>query len=166
MYKTASVARSFSCVGDTVLAHLFVGSPPHTRGKEKRGEAFEQQSRITPAYAGKSDDYGEKRPWKKDHPRIRGEKRGAESELGHHLGSPPHTRGKAANTAQIALSTRDHPRIRGEKYVPFYSPFLPQGSPPHTRGKDIAVSNAGNWIRITPAYAGKSICRGRQAPPV
>ena len=72
------------------------------------------------------------------------------------LGSPPHTRGKAApdhpldfvpgitpayagkrrDIYMLHRPPRDHPRIRGEKHYDDYGISLKQGSPPHTRGKD------------------------------
>ena len=55
---------------------------------------------------------------------------------------------------------RDHPRVCGEKFR--RSGFWPmkKGSPPRMRGKapEAVHPRAGRWI--TPAYAGKSTCRG------
>ena len=91
-------------------------------------------------------------------------------------GSPPHVRGKEANSftrkwfvritpacaGKSALgspafsSNRDHPRMCGEKtiYVDTYPGTL--GSPPHVRGKgDFNIVRIGHK-RITPACAGKS----------
>ena len=52
-----------------------LGSPPHTRGKVSISKKALPLIRITPAYAGKSEQgYIVKNPYQ-DHPRIRGEKR-------------------------------------------------------------------------------------------
>ena len=54
--------------------NLHPGSPPHTRGKVI-GTVFDvDESRITPAYAGKSQIVRKLLPGVGDHPRIRGEK--------------------------------------------------------------------------------------------
>ena len=51
-----------------------VGSPPPMRGKEADGETFEAVLRITPAYAGKSNNNMEIPSSIWDHPRLCGEK--------------------------------------------------------------------------------------------
>ena len=75
-----------------------MGSPPHTRGKDKVAGNHGVGSGITPAHAGKSQ-------WAclwgrvcQDHPRTRGEKSGDEILMGPVAGSPPHTRGKVKRT--------------------------------------------------------------------
>ncbi len=45
------------------------------RGKEKEEEPPEEEPRITPAYAGKSDISSNANSPEKDHPRLCGEKR-------------------------------------------------------------------------------------------
>ena len=93
------------------------------------------QVRITPAYAGKRDEFDAKVQAEKDHPRICGEKEfNIDIPLGSR-GSPPHMRGKgdlcclpklrvgitpayAGKSWVISTScicARDHPRICGEK---------------------------------------------------
>ena len=51
-----------------------LGSPPHTRGKDKWQFTKSAKLRITPAYAGKSFLFFTHSHIKGDHPRIRGEK--------------------------------------------------------------------------------------------
>ena len=51
----------------------------------------------------------------------------------------------------------DHPRLCGEKQLPFGFLLLLPGSPPPMRGKGILHGICGIGIRITPAYAGKSL---------
>ena len=65
------------------------------RGKEKSAILSLLENRITPAYAGKSqqaqvtcESYG-------DHPRLCGEKKGSPGIKSSILGSPPPMRGKA-----------------------------------------------------------------------
>ena len=100
------------------------------------------------------------------------------------IGSPPHTRGKAAGlyhelrrpritpahagkSSQLVTGDpgdKDHPRTRGEKSFRSYLILMNLGSPPHTRGKAQKVGYLHPSIRITPAHAGKSwknrVCHG------
>ena len=159
-----------------VFSSRFLGSPPHTRGKGYQSFSFWVNSRITPAYAGKSKAEKKAAERRKDHPRIRGEKVLVPLMVTWRKGSPPHTRGKANPFGLIGLVGRitpayagkstnqtghrmvfkDHPRIRGEKFGEVTRFKYSVGSPPHTRGKvEINKSNS-SWLRITPAYAGKS----------
>ena len=57
-----------------------------------------------------------------------------------------------------ACITRDHPRVGGEKLSSGAYVAKDKGSPPHRRGKDFSVICALEEDRITPAWAGKSIC--------
>ena len=113
-------------------------------------------TRITPAYAGKSNcrkDVG----------------KGG-------LGSPPPMRGKVIlahdfrKTAGITpayagksqakqcsgMAQWDHPRLCGEKGTRLFAKIDPSGSPPPMRGKDTASLKRWGQSGITPAYAGKS----------
>ena len=106
-----------------------------------RGEKYmrrtdtQVQGRITPACAGKSLLQRTFLHGKRDHPRMRGEKKLAQYYIDGRIGSPPHARGKAAKhpldkrrvgitlacagksypSVFVYLSIRDHPRMRGEK---------------------------------------------------
>ena len=53
----------------------------------------------------------------------------------------------------------DHPRICGEKLISVKGESRPVGSPPHMRGKAASPFAFTIFIRITPAYAGKSKCQ-------
>ena len=70
------------------------GSPPRMRGKVKAEHGYNQATRITPAYAGKSAHVlrGLQTVW--DHPRVCGEKLHARSMASLFWGSPPRMRGK------------------------------------------------------------------------
>ena len=72
------------------------GSSPHTRGKFIAVIQVDVQRRITPAYAGKSPAPAHTPTFRRDHPRIRGEKLAESQAVSLVLGSPPHTRGKAS----------------------------------------------------------------------
>ena len=113
-----------------------------------------------------------------------GEKFGKWSTKGRITGSPPYVRGKeqqltnAADQVRITPAyagkrrcprfrpgkIRDHPRTCGEKVV-WSAPLYEQmGSPPHMRGKVLILDDVPGVVGITPAHAGKSLCRyGRRA---
>ena len=92
------------------------------------------------------------------------------------IGSPPLTRGKAesgkgavmkvgitpayAGKSSLTIAEGDgpgdHPRLRGEKRREHAAADCREGSPPLTRGKGLWGYPRCFYIRITPAYAGKS----------
>ena len=92
-------------------------------------------------------------------------------------GSPPHTRerplkhswtnrkhgitpayaGKTLHQCLPTSLTRDHPRIRGKDYKSLLHFIMRWGSPPHTRERLIRCVCVLCSIRITPAYAGKTL---------
>ena len=86
------------------------------RGKEFSRIEMLSLRRITPAYAGKSDEI-----------------------MGHQIG------------------IQDHPRVCGEKLAALDGKYKYLGSPPRMRGKVLYVPLRVVCIRITPAYAGKSV---------
>ena len=114
--------------------------------------------------------------WGEDHPRVCGEKQTAHGARSLQKGSPPHMRGKAAETASSFMQTRitpalagkrcrppefssqcrDHPRTCGEKTITPISFISHIGLPPHLRGKGIVNVLVAKPLRITPAHAGKS----------
>ena len=51
---------------------------------------------------------------------------------------------------------KDHPRLCGEKLTFDPSGCFDRGSPPPMRGKAVDTSFLEQYLRITPAYAGKS----------
>ena len=107
------------------------------RGKGVDAYRFYKNRRITPAYAGKSDNkVGEIAEWE-DHPRLCGEKSVLVMRAESPLGSPPPMRGKAATRQQ-----------RKVKKI---------GSPPPMRGKVPIHDTVFFHVGITPAYAGKSM---------
>ena len=131
------------------------GSPPHTRDK-LNSQGFQTHGlRITPAYAGQIHAPCLPRPYREDHPRIRGTNHSPTLYHRRTMGSPPHTRDKCGNSFGLHIPTRitpayagqmwsspspsvplqDHPRIRGTNDNAVYGYNHKPGSPPHTRDK-------------------------------
>ena len=153
-----------------------VGSPPPMRGKDFEACKAKLAPGITPAYAGKRrfEDVGA--AYRRDHPRLCGEKH---TSTRYHLlsiGSPPPMRGKVNCLAynifkfgitpayagksfcrsRFVLDCKDHPRLCGEKCLEWGHNLGSGGSPPPMRGKGPCISAVPAGGRITPAYAGKS----------
>ena len=148
------------------------------RGKASGLESKMQSIRITPAYAGKSENAGGRCRRLKDHPRLCGEKLERIRLYKPDSGSPPPMRGKVyaavsmPDTVGITPAyagksqhgerdsgkSEDHPRLCGEKHNKFVIVFHMKGSPPPMRGKEYLRYSCRNRSRITPAYAGKSLC--------
>ena len=154
------------------------------RGKVRCTITRDFDSRITPAYAGKSALGLNVDKVSGDHPRVCGEKDSAPLDIDFIWGSPPRMRGKAElGPAQLPfpgitpayagksslrssspLQSGDHPRVCGEKFLEVVQPIAEWGSPPRMRGKVYFLLFPGSCRGITPAYAGKSVSRGH-APP-
>ena len=151
------------------------GSPPHVRGKVIESICVCRHFGITPACAGKSEEATTNADAEGDHPRMCGEKLLQCTQESHHLGSPPHVRGKAdgcpvserlpgitpacagksESAPLVSMVFRDHPRMCGEKKPRMDSRRRKQGSPPHVRGKALLRECRYCAVRITPACAGK-----------
>ena len=121
------------------------GSPPRMRGKEVITMTTRQETRITPAYAGKSTLAGLLHITLRDHPRVCGEKLQIRCPADLHPGSPPRMRGKvfglvssipglgitpayagkSTPMSHCIFSFWDHPRVCGEKTkkIPSHRPF-------------------------------------------
>ena len=65
--------------------------------------------------------------------------------------------GKSPHVPKNVVTTVDHPRLCGEKRKRLASRQLDAGSPPPMRGKVSCQTCSSCHLRITPAYAGKSI---------
>ena len=135
------------------------GSPPHMRGKDMGLRASRIAGGITPAYAGKRNRFRFASFYKRDHPRICGEKYLAAGFSSRSRGSPPHMRGKVRTALSGTIGKKDHPRICGEKCLRMPLILRHLGSPPHMRGKGSFDKMAVSCLGITPAYAGKSVNR-------
>ena len=92
-------------------------------------------------------------------PHVRGKEQGIEG-LAVFLGITPAYAGKRSPGGRPPAPSWDHPRIRGEKLAGLVRLSAGLGSPPHTRGKVVGDLLDDHPLRITPAYAGKSL------PPV
>ena len=152
------------------------GLPPRMRGKEHLAHACHGFVGITPAYAGKRCGPHRSVRFRRDHPRVCGEKCSFSLHGSPWSGSPPRVRGKAGchahahdkrgitpayagkrdvDTSHADLQ-QDHPRVCGEKISFFFTGCSPKGSPPRMRGKAGSVVGVVGDAGITPAYAGKS----------
>ena len=153
-----------------------MGSPPRGRGKDICRHPFAVETRITPAWAGKSSLYLVPVRASRDHPRVGGEKLPGAGYAYNDRGSPPRGRGKEIMVTLQDINARitpawagkrsssnvpgqvywDHPRVGGEKLA--LSPLLDvlKGSPPRGRGKDHVAEVIAHGTGITPAWAGKS----------
>ena len=133
------------------------------------------ETRITPAWAGKSISQTSTMKAAEDHPRMGGEKLPSWRDIRGCWGSPPHGRGKVYASSKTGYFggitpawagkrdvgwplrdiNKDHPRMGGEK-IPFLLTLLVNvGSPPHGRGKGFYKPTVLDPQRITPAWAGK-----------
>ena len=151
------------------------GSPPHGRGKAALSFGPAVDVGITPAWAGKRYKFCCMRTFRRDHPRMGGEKLVDAGNSGLEGGSPPRGRGKdngkclagtlagitpawagkRGGTLRLACCTADHPRMGGEKRSDRLDYYFPQGSPPRRRGKADKDDVSGLDLGITPAWAGK-----------
>ena len=148
------------------------------RGKVVMSGGYIGQTRITPAYAGKSPAFCGQMTQQQDHPRLCGEKFSRILVAVKLSGSPPPMRGKVReflffrlilgitpayagkrnNAIFSHLFTRDHPRLCGEKHTFMITLACSTGSPPPMRGKGGFHFFAADRQGITPAYAGKRKC--------
>ena len=162
------------------------GSPPHGRGKGLGLAVNVLGDGITPAWAGKRLPPCRAGGTCRDHPRVGGEKSLSASSVWSRTGSPPRWRGKVGHSVISAISSgitpawagkrrrvlvklaasRDHPRVGGEKVWRTSSGTCSRGSPPRGRGKVRQVRSFPVSSRITPAWAGKRLRRGKGAQPL
>ena len=76
----------------------------------------------------------------------------------------PACAGKSLPLSWLYYCARDHPRVCGEKPISTLAPLPVLGSPPRVRGKVPGVAEMVGVQRITPACAGKSLCRNAYHP--
>ena len=113
----------------------FDGSPPPMRGKGSLKNPVTLEKRITPAYAGKSDELDLLKYACKDHPRLCGEKVELLQSRRRYAGSPPPMRGKATKRF-IRLTTSGITPAYAGKSAFFQIGYINlEGSPPPMRGK-------------------------------
>ena len=153
------------------------GSPPRMRGRAPLASCRCWGLRITPAYAGKSQNASNVEKLIGDHPRVCGEEPLNFSVRLGQEGSPPRMRGRGVGklvvggnygitpayagkrtrkTAPWTIS-RDHPRVCGEESFGCSCCVPSMGSPPRMRGRVVVGLAAFLASGITPAYAGKRL---------
>ena len=113
------------------------GSPPPMRGKVISSRPYGIPSRITPAYAGKRRKTVHGKKWKRDHPRLCGEKVGKPLRCRLLSGSPPPMRGKADKVKAAFAEWRITPAYAGKSSLHLFAIWLRLGSPPPMRGKEV-----------------------------
>ena len=91
------------------------GSPPRMRGKALLLLGCVFVFGITPAYAGKSEREYIAKAWRKDHPRVCGEKPGVVQNGGGPVGSPPRMRGKVCPERKAAYADGITPAYAGKR---------------------------------------------------
>ena len=72
-------------------------------------------------------------------------------------GITPAYAGKSYKTSNKEYCEKDHPRVCGEKNYRVKVALVNNGSPPRMRGKEVERIGLKYILRITPAYAGKSL---------
>ena len=127
------------------------------RGKVTMTQKLELARRITPAYAGKSASDISAASFKRDHPRLCGEKIVRPWICRLTRGSPPPMRGKDDGTLPEPISNRITPAYAVKSHAFKKSAQYNRGSPPPMRGKVWHVWRKHRTYRITPAYAGKRL---------
>ena len=140
------------------LMYLIVtGSPPPMRGKAKPVVFTINILGITPAYAGKRKRKPNGMLQSKDHPRLCGEKVTAGSSWFRLAGSPPPMRGKEGGKLCAIIMPRITPAYAGKRRISVgYLRFC--GDHPRLCGeKSTPSASDSSPVRITPAYAGKSV---------
>ena len=152
------------------------GSSPHARGTRYGHNGPRITTRFIPACAGNAPGTGLRESWPTVHPRMRGERLPAGSEIRMPDGSSPHARGTpdiaivallderfipacAGNAAYpqfIAHDHRVHPRMRGERTHRHKGIDLYIGSSPHARGTHPRPCRHLCPFRFIPACAGNA----------
>ena len=105
--------------GEKLIFHCFgyscLGSPPRVRGKAAAVAVVGNKPGITPACAGKRPAGSSSGSWKKDHPRVCGEKGGWKVGTLADYGSPPRVRGKAHHLSLSVASCGITPACAGKR---------------------------------------------------
>ena len=148
-----NLSQSNSGIGES-------GSPPRMRGKRSVWPMNVPAEGITPADAGKTYTKRETKKVGWDHPRGCGENSARHCQQRVRKGSPPRMRGKPLSASTHHRVYMDHPRGCGENIYAERMTPAQAGSPPRMRGKLFERYILGNWVRITPADAGKTYSDG------
>ena len=114
--------------------HDIQGSSPHMRGTLEASGPAAETAGIIPAYAGNTLARACICLPHRDHPRICGEHRRADSQQPHGIGIIPAYAGNTSPPRQSPSEPRDHPRICGEHLSCSIALNDIKGSSPHMRG--------------------------------
>ena len=153
-----------------------IGSSPRGRGKRDVEVAHAELVGLIPARAGKTTRRFSPGPPGAAHPRVGGENACRMSTFRSEGGSSPRGRGKrqvepdrcawrrlipawAGKTSHDGRDDqrpRAHPRVGGENISGLFIDAAAKGSSPRGRGKLDAVPDAGDDLRLIPAWAGKT----------
>ena len=177
-----------ACAGSTrvtaSLVNLGTGSSPRARGAPKKATCIRAGSRIIPACAGSTPLLRHRPPFRRDHPRVRGEHQDSSSGPENEGGSSPRARGARVGSLLHVLvlriipacagstspkppcrrAERDHPRVRGEHRGFVSVNDGPAGSSPRARGALVLTSRLLSLGRIIPACAGSTLEAQHSAP--
>ena len=156
-----------------------LGLPPRGRGRGINNRRNKRKIRITPAWAGKSGCSAPRAGPATDYPRVGGEELTQRTLDRLDAGLPPRGRGRVwtpgrgrgrggitpawagkrrGSQARGALG-RDYPRVGGEERAGVDAKGVVGGLPPRGRGRANTTAHNRQNIRITPAWAGKRLCR-------
>ena len=91
------------------------GSPPPMRGKAIQPLSQRVRPRITPAYAGKRRYFLSLPAYRRDHPRLCGEKLPKNVYRARNVRITPAYAGKSTQILWNCFFDQDHPRLCGEK---------------------------------------------------
>lgn len=130
---------------------------PAYAGKSQLLRQFRYFLGIIPAYAGKSSIAEMTLLIVEDHPRIRGKKDTTRSSRTRLPGSPPHTREKVGEFRNHKTKGGITPAYAGKSSLLLSLLYGLLGSPPHTREKGWFLISSLIVLGITPAYAGKRL---------
>ena len=135
------------------------------RGKESSRSMGTDQSRITPACAGKSRRGLLRRTAVRGSPpRVRGKVEPFKGSM-YQSRITPACAGKRSKSMPPCCRSWDHPRVCGEKPPAGDGLNLILGSPPRVRGKDFPTVPGQFFPGITPACAGKSLTIPKLSTP-
>ena len=172
---------------DTIAIMAYTsGSSPRGRGKQPGPPRSLTCPRLIPAWAGKTSRPRASRRRARAHPRVGGENWGGEERMSVSAGSSPRGRGKLEIIPQVRIviglipawagktvagddagdGRGAHPRVGGENPVTSSSNRHPPGSSPRGRGKQDPRAVVADIAGLIPAWAGKTVPRGRIAVSV
>ena len=158
------------------MARSCIDSPPRGRGRPLRHPQPRGGSRLTPAWAGKTEPVDVPVLAVATHPRVGGEDVPVGWSQVTTIDSPPRGRGRRAGRVRESLQQRltpawagktmrvkrlrvmatTHPRVGGEDPPSSSSPVAATDSPPRGRGRRPPGRPDRLQVRLTPAWAGKT----------